>query len=68
MDHSYIAEHNIAARYVLGALSPAESAQFEEHFVDCPQCQAEIEDTRNFREGLKALTSRAPGVLPPYPR
>jgi hypothetical protein len=30
------------AAYVLGALSPAERREFEEHLASCPPCQAEV--------------------------
>ena len=42
MDHRTIdadnVADNIAERYVTGRLSPAEAADFEEHFLDCPAC------------------------------
>ncbi len=38
MDHRYIDEHSMAARYIENALSPQERAVFEEHLVDCQEC------------------------------
>jgi hypothetical protein len=32
------------AAYVLGALSPAERREFEEHLASCPSCQAAVSD------------------------
>ncbi len=38
MDHRYIDEHSVAARYIENALSPQDRATFEAHLVDCPEC------------------------------
>jgi anti-sigma factor RsiW len=32
------------AAYVLGALSPAERREFEEHLASCPSCQAAVSE------------------------
>lgn len=39
-DHSRVAEWDAA--YVLGALSPAERREFEDHLEDCPRCRAAV--------------------------
>jgi len=57
MDHSYIAEHNIIARYGMGKLSSEECVSFEEHFVDCPQCQEQLETTQDFKQALKTVAA-----------
>jgi hypothetical protein len=33
-----------SAPYVLGALSPAERAEYQQHLASCPTCQAEVSD------------------------
>jgi len=58
MEHQYAEENNFAARYVIGRLSPEESVPFEEHFVDCPQCLADIETEREVVAGLKTVAAR----------
>jgi hypothetical protein len=58
MDHAYIGEHNIVARYEMGKLSEAECVEFEEHFADCPECQNEIAVAQKFRQGLKTVAAR----------
>jgi hypothetical protein len=55
MDHQYIEANNIVARYEMGKLSAAERASFEEHFVDCPQCQEQLETTTDFRQALRTV-------------
>ena len=57
MEHKYIADHNVVARYVTGDLSPSESTVFEQHFVNCAQCLAEIEETEAFWDGLRGVVA-----------
>jgi anti-sigma-K factor RskA len=51
---------------VLGALEPAERADFEEHLAGCERCQAEVAELR----GLPALLEQAtpPVEVPPWLR
>lgn len=48
-------EHNIADRYLMDKLSAAERTRFEEHFVDCQECLARLETTKDFRAALLTL-------------
>ena len=49
--------------YVLGALEPAERADFEEHLAGCERCQAEVAELRGLPE---LLEQAAPPVeVPP---
>jgi hypothetical protein len=57
MEHSYIEEHQIADRYVLGKLSVEERMRFEEHFVDCTQCLDRLETAADIRTGLRAVAA-----------
>jgi len=57
MDHSYIEEQNIVARYEMGKLASIDRARFEEHLVDCPQCQEQLTATEDFRSGLKTVAA-----------
>jgi hypothetical protein len=63
MDHRYIDEFSVAARYIDKALTARERAAFESHMVDCQECTdrillAEIFHTREPNE--------APPHLPPH--
>src|SRR5579872_1932171 len=58
MDHRYIEDHNIIARYEMSRLSEAECALFEEHFVDCPECQQQLEAAGGFRQALQTAASK----------
>ncbi len=43
MDHTYIEQHHIVDRYVMAKLPVDEAADFEEHYLGCPVCLAELE-------------------------
>ncbi len=57
MDHIYIDEHNIIDRYGMRKLSAADCVRFEEHFVDCPDCQARLEASDVFRQAIKDVAA-----------
>jgi len=66
MNHEEIEEQNITERYLLHQLSAAQSALFEEHFVDCPVCLDRLEDAERFRSALKPLANELaqPAAMP----
>src|SRR5260370_40866939 len=46
----------------MGKLSSEECVRLEEHLVDCPECQKQLETTADFRQALKTVTTEdAPG-------
>jgi len=57
MEHTYIEEHQIAECYLIGNLSAEERMRFEEHFVDCRECVARLETTRDLRAGLRMVAA-----------
>jgi hypothetical protein len=58
MDHTYIDEHQVAERYALGRLPPAEAALFEEHSLACPECLDRLEAADELRLGLRQLAAQ----------
>jgi len=52
------------AAYVLGALSPAERREFEEHLASCPQCQTAVSELAAI-PGLLAQVSPADAAMLP---
>src|SRR5205085_9310597 len=48
MNHEQIEQFNLVDRYLRGKLPAEESADFEAHFVDCPQCVAQLKTTGKF--------------------
>src|SRR5437763_5827558 len=57
MNHAEIEERNVAARYAMDTLSEDDRIAFEEHFVDCPQCQEAIALQRALRAGVRGSMS-----------
>jgi hypothetical protein len=64
MDHQYINEFDLVERYSMGRLTAEETAEFEEHFVDCAHCIDRLETTKAFVGGLRlAASEQAPQQL-----
>jgi hypothetical protein len=57
MEHSYIKDHHLADSYLSGKLSAEERMRFEEHFVDCAECQDWLQTADNFRAGLRIVAA-----------
>jgi hypothetical protein len=53
MQHSQIEEQNLIDRYVRGTMPAAVRAEFEEHFVDCAECQEQIEIAKSLRQAIR---------------
>lgn len=72
MDHEDATRMQACTRYLMGSLSGAEAAAFEEHFFTCPDCAEELkaesifgEDVRAvFHEQAQRLLPAGPAVLP----
>ena len=56
LDHLIATKRNIAGRYMLGELSPAEREKFEEHYFNCRECAEDVRD-------LLAISSNSRAVL-----
>lgn len=57
MDHKYINEFDLVERYLMRRLAAEETAEFEAHFVDCPQCVGQLKTTKAFMDGLRIVAS-----------
>jgi hypothetical protein len=55
MNHDYIKESDLIDRYALGKLAADEAEEFEDHFIDCPECVEQLNITRSFIQNLKGL-------------
>jgi hypothetical protein len=66
MDHKYIEELDLVDRYLMGRLDADESAEFEEHFVDCAQCVDRLRTTKDLIDGFRLMASRQPAEEPDY--
>ncbi len=55
MEHQSAVELRFAERYLLGELSPDETASFEAHFFDCALCADEVRQGAQLVANLKAV-------------
>lgn len=55
MNHDYVKEFNLIDQYVLGKLATDEAEEFEDHFIECPECVEQLNITRSFIQDLKGL-------------
>ncbi|HEY3135456.1 MAG TPA: zf-HC2 domain-containing protein [Blastocatellia bacterium] len=60
MNHDYVEELDLIDRYLMGNLTAEESAQFEEHFVDCARCVDRLAITKEFIHGFRQMASGQP--------
>ena len=57
MDHVTSEDRNVVERYLLGRLSAAAAARFEDHYLDCPECLEKLELSRRLRDGLRDVAA-----------
>jgi len=55
MNHDYIKKFNLIDQYLLGKLAADEAEEFENHFIDCSECEEQLNITRSFIRDLKGL-------------
>jgi len=64
MDHKYIDEFDIVERYLARSLADGETAEFEEHFIECLECVGRLEATKAFVDGLRHVASERAAAGP----
>lgn len=55
MNHSETIQLQAAVKYVLGELSPADHAAYEEHYFDCPECAADLKALAAFADNAREV-------------
>lgn len=55
MDRTYIDQHHVADRYLMGQLSDAERAEFEQALLDDPELLSELDIAQAMIDGLRKL-------------
>ncbi|HWP44343.1 MAG TPA: hypothetical protein VNO14_13950 [Blastocatellia bacterium] len=65
MNHEQIDQLDLIDRYLMGKLPAEVSSSFEEHFVDCPQCIARLQTTKNFMQGLRLVAAEQAAQIDP---
>ena len=58
MDHAKIKE--LVSSYADGELDKETRRQVEEHLASCPECRAELEDTRKLEEVMSGMQLKSP--------
>lgn len=59
--------HDDIAAYILGALDEPDNSAFEEHLLDCSQCQLELVELQDVPDLLDKVKHDAPAMLVPVP-
>ena len=65
MNHQGIEDADRLEAYVTGRMGPDESAELEEHLVDCPLCLARVEAVQGLLGGFHALAGELPAPVQP---
>jgi len=65
MDHSEAVGIKAVEKYILGELSPELREEFEEHYVDCPECASDIRALARFSEVSKLVLEEEAGAQVP---
>lgn len=73
MEHSYIDDSDLVDRYLTRKLGAEERIAFEEHFLDCRQCLAQLKFAEALRDGIRTFAADAAPlpeaqVRPPFYR
>jgi anti-sigma factor RsiW len=55
VDHQSAIDRSLTELYVLGELHPAEAAEFEEHFFECPLCAEDVRRASLLVANVKAV-------------
>jgi hypothetical protein len=58
MEHHDAVEHDLASRYLSGTLAPDDRDEFEEHYLDCPECLDALESAEGLRRGLRTVAAK----------
>jgi hypothetical protein len=55
MNHKEAVDLQAAAKYVLGELSPAERDDYEDHYIDCPECAKDVNAAAAFADTTREV-------------
>ena len=50
MDHKQAVELHLAVKYVLGELPPVQRDEYEDHYIDCPECAKDVYAAASFTD------------------
>ena len=55
MNHKEAIELQAAVKYVLGELSPVQRDQYEDHYIDCPECAKDVHAAAAFADNTREV-------------
>jgi hypothetical protein len=55
MNHNEAIELQAAAKYVLGELSPVQREEYEDHYIDCPECAKDVHAAAAFADATREV-------------
>jgi hypothetical protein len=55
MNHNEAKDLQAAAKYVLGELSPVQRDEYEDHYIDCPECAKEVHAAAAFADTTREV-------------
>jgi hypothetical protein len=62
MNHQGIEDSDLVEAYVTDRLGEQARAEFEEHFVDCPECLGRVEAAQGLSAGLRGIARETPAA------
>ena len=55
MDHNQAVELQLAVKYVLGELPPVQRDEYEDHYIDCPECAKDVYAAASFTDTAREV-------------
>jgi hypothetical protein len=55
MNHKEATELQAAVKYVLGELSPVQRDEYEDHYIDCPECAKDVHSAAAFADTTREV-------------
>jgi len=55
MDHNQAVELQLAVKYVLGELPPVQRDEYEDHYMDCPECAKDVHAAAAFADTAREV-------------
>lgn len=55
MDHKQAVELQLAVKYVLGELPPVQRDEYEDHYIDCPECAKDVHAAAAFADTAREV-------------
>lgn len=55
MDHNQAVDLQLAVKYVLGELPPVQRDEFEDHYIDCPDCAKDVHAAAAFADTAREV-------------